>query len=128
MFDELKFFYLRFNYSDEKGFILNVPSLTKGEHLSIGFDNKKRQFNVHFTDDTINEAGAKRRNYIFTLSAFRFFLFLKRFELLYSQSMINLLLTSKINLGKLKKHKLIINTFITSDEAEDNLIQKKKEW
>mgnify|MGYP003624157852 CR=1 FL=1 len=126
MIEDLKKLYLRFNYTDEKGFIFNAPTLKKGEHISIGFDNKKRQFNVHFTDDTINEPGAKRRNYIFTISAFRFFLFLKRFEIFYNQTIINLLFTSKTNLGKLKKNKLIINTFITSDEAEDKLIHKKK--
>ncbi|WP_111309789.1 hypothetical protein [Confluentibacter sediminis] len=126
MIEDLKKLYLRFNYADEKGFIFNAPTLKKGEHISIGFDNKKRQFNVHFTDDTINEPGAKRRNYIFTISAFRFFLFLKRFEIFYNQNIINLLFTSKTNLGKLKKNKLIINTFFTSDEAEDKLIHKKK--
>lgn len=126
MIDELRKLYLRFNYTDEKGFIFNAPTLKEGEHISIGFDNKKRQFNVHFTDDTINELGAKRRNYIFTISAFRFFLFLKRFEIFYNQSIINLLFMSKTNLGKLKKNKIIINTFITSDEAEGKLIQKKK--
>ncbi|WJJ96396.1 hypothetical protein [Algibacter luteus] len=126
MIDELRKLYLRFNYTDEKGFIFNAPTLKEGEHISIGFDNKKRQFNVHFTDDTINELGAKRRNYVFTLSAFRFFLFLKRFELFYNQSILNLVLSSKINFGKLKKHKLIINTFMTSDEAEEKLIHKRK--
>ncbi|XCF04780.1 hypothetical protein ABI125_08560 [Tamlana crocina] len=126
MIDELKQLYLRFNYTDEKGFIFNAPTLKEGEHISIGFDNKRREFNIHFTDDTINEAGAKRRNYIFVLSAFRFFLFLKRFELLYNQSILNLVLSSKTNFGKLKKYKLIINTFISSDEAEDKLIHKRK--
>lgn len=124
--DELRKLYLRFNYTDEKGFIFNAPTLKEGEHISIGFDNKKRQFNVHFTDDTINELGAKRRNYIFTISAFRFFLFLKRFDIFYNQSIINLLFMSKTNLGKLKKNKIIINTFMTSNKAEDKLIQKKK--
>ena len=124
--DELRKLYLRFNYTDEKGFIFNAPTLKEGEHISIGFDNKKRQFNVHFTDDTINELGAKRRNYIFTISAFRFFLFLKRFDIFYNQSIINLLFMSKTNLGKLKKNKIIINTFMTSHKAEDKLIQKKR--
>lgn len=126
MIDELREPYLRFNYTDEKGFIFNVPSLKKGEHLSIGFDNKRKEFNIHFTDDTVIEVGAKRRNYIFSLSAFRFFLFLKRFELFYNQSILNLVLSSKTNFGKLKKYKLIINTFITSEEAEDKLIHKRK--
>jgi len=126
MIDELKKLYLRFNYTDKKGFIFNAPTFKKGEHISIGLDNKRKEFNVHFTDDNIKEPGAKRRNFIFTISAFRFFLFLKRFELFYSQSILNLIFTSKTNLGKLKKHKFIINTFIGSDEAEDKLIHKKK--
>lgn len=75
MIDELKELYLSFNYTDEKGFIFNAPTSKKGEHISIGFDNKRKEFNIHFTDDSINESGAKRRNYIFAMSAFRFFLF-----------------------------------------------------
>ncbi len=126
MIDESKELYIRFNYSDENGFIFNAPTSKKGEHLSIGFDIKRKEFNIHFTDDTINETGAKRRTFIFTISAFRFFLFLKRFKLFYNQSLSNLVFTSKINIGKLKKHKFIINTFISSDEAEDMLIHKKK--
>jgi len=126
MIDELKKLYLRFNYTDKKGFIFNAPTFKNGEHISIGLDNKRKEFNVHFTDDNIKESGAKRRNFIFTISSFRFFLFLKRFELFYSQSILNLIFTSKTNLGKLNKHKFIINTFIGSDEAEDKLIHKKK--
>jgi len=126
MMDELKQLYLRFNYTDEKGFIFNAPTLKKGEHISIGFDNKRKEFNVHFTDDTMKEPGAKRRTFFFVISAFRFFLFLRRFELFYNQNILNLVLSSKTNFGKLKKHKLIINTFITSDEAEDKLIHKRK--
>lgn len=126
MIDELRKLYLRFNYTDEKGFIFNAPTSKNGEHISIGFDNKRKEFNVHFTDDTIKEPGSKRRTFFFVMSAFRFFLFLRRFEMLYTQSMINLVFTSKINLGKLKKHKFIINTFFTSAEAEDKLIHKKK--
>lgn len=126
MIDELKKLYLRFNYTDENGFILTAPTLKEEEHISIGFDNKRREFNVHFTDDNINKSGAKRRNFIFVISAFRFFLFLNRFEVFYTQNIVNLILTSKINLGKLKKNKFIINTLIASDEAEDKLIHKKK--
>jgi len=126
MIDELKKLYLRFNYTDKKGFIFNAPTLKDGEHLSIGFDNKRKEFNVHFTDDTINEPDAKRRNFIFVISAFRFFLFLRRFEVLYNQAMVNLFLNSKTNIGKLKRHKFIINTFINSDEAENKLIHKRK--
>lgn len=126
MIDELKKLYLLFNYTDENGFIFSAPTSKKGEHISIGFDNKRKEFNVHFTDDTIKEFGTKRRNFIFTMSAFRFFLFLNRFELFCNKSIINLVFTSKTNLGKLKKHKFIINTFIDSDKAGDKLIQKKK--
>jgi hypothetical protein len=57
---------------------------------------------------------------------FVFSCFLKRFEVLYNQSIVNLILSSKTNLGKLKKHKLIVNTFVTSNEAEDKLIHKRK--
>ena len=126
MIDDLKKLFLRFNYTDEKGFILNVPSLNKVEHLSLGFDNERKAFNIHFTNDNINEPGAKRREFIFVMSAFRFFLFLNRFEVFYKQSIVNLILSSKTNLGKLKKHKLIVNTFVTSEEAEDKLIHKRK--
>ncbi|MAB49335.1 MAG: hypothetical protein CMC05_11960 [Flavobacteriaceae bacterium] len=126
MIEELRKLYLRFNYTNEKGFIFNAPTSNKGEHISISFDNKRKEFNVHFTDDSIKEAGAKRRTFFFVISAFRFFLFLRRFETLYTQGIINLVFSSKINLGKLKKHKFIINTFFTSDEAEDKLITKKK--
>ena len=126
MINDLKKLFLRFNYTDERGFILNVPSLKNGEHLTLGFDNKRKEFNIHFTDDNINEPGAKRREFIFVMSAFRFFLFLKRFEVFYNQSIINLVLSSKVNLGKLKKHKLIVNTFVTSEGAEDKLIHKRK--
>ncbi|MTE25948.1 hypothetical protein [Winogradskyella ouciana] len=126
MVEDLKKLFLRFNYSDENGFIVNAPTLNEGEHLSIGFDNKRKEFNIHFTDDNINEPGAKRRNFIFTMSAFRFFLFLNRFDTFYKHSIVNLILSSKTNLGKLKKHKFIVNTFVTSDEAEDKLIHKRK--
>lgn len=126
MIEELRKLYLRFNYTDENGFIFNAPTSKKGEHISIGFDNKRKEFNVHFTDDTIKEPGAERRTFFFVISAFRFFLFLRRFEMLYTQSIFNVVFTSKTNLGKLKKHKFIINTFFTSDEAEDKLIAKKK--
>ncbi|WP_339610292.1 hypothetical protein [uncultured Planktosalinus sp.] len=126
MIDDLKKLYLRFNYTDENGFIFNAPTLKEGEHLSIGFDNKRKEFNIHFTNDNINESGAKRRDFIFVISAFRFFLFLKRFDAFYNQSILNLIIESKTNLGKLKKHKFILNTITTSEEAEDKLIHKKK--
>ncbi|SFN81035.1 hypothetical protein SAMN04487989_104149 [Bizionia echini] len=126
MIDDLKKLYLRFNYTDENGFIFNAPILKEGEHLSIGFDNKRKEFNIHFTNDNINESGAKRRDFIFVISAFRFFLFLKRFDAFYNQSILNLIIESKTNLGKLKKHKFILNTITTSEEAEDKLIHKKK--
>ncbi|WP_417238096.1 hypothetical protein [Bizionia sp.] len=126
MVEGLKELFLRFNYTDEKGFILNVPSLNNGEHLTLGFDNKRKEFNIHFTNDNITVPGAKRREFIFAMSAFRFFLFLKRFEVFYNQSIVNLILSSKTNLGKLKKYKFIVNTFVTSDEAEDKLIHKRK--
>ncbi|GFZ76240.1 hypothetical protein GCM10011531_01440 [Aquaticitalea lipolytica] len=126
MIEDLKKLFLRFNYSDENGFILNAPTLNKGEHLSIGFDNKRKEFNIHLTDDNINVPGAKRRNFIFTMSAFRFFLFLNRFDTFYKHSIVDLILSSKTNLGKLKKNKFIVNTFVTSDEAEDKLIHKRK--
>jgi len=126
MIDDLKKLFLRFNYTDEKGFILNVPSLNNGEHLTLGFDNKRKEFNIHFTNDNITVPSAKRREFIFAMSAFRFFLFLKRFEVFYNQSIANLILSSKTNLGKLKKHKFIVNTFVTSVEAEDKLIHKRK--
>jgi hypothetical protein len=79
MIEDLKELYIRFNYSEEKGFIFNAPTLKKGEHISIGFDNKRKQFNVHFTDDNLNQSGAKRRNFIFVISAFRFFSVFKTF-------------------------------------------------
>lgn len=126
MIDDLKKLFLRFNYADEKGFILNVPSLNNGEHLTLGFDNKRKEFNIHFTNDNITVPGTKRREFIFAMSAFRFFLFLKRFEVFYNQSIANLILSSKTNLGKLKKHKFIVNTFVTSVEAEDKLFHKRK--
>ena len=126
MIDDLKKLYLRFNYTDGNGFIFNAPTLKEGEHLSIGFDNKRKEFNIHFTNDTINEPGAKRRDFIFVISAFRFFLFLKRFDAFYNQSILNLIIESKTNLGKLKKHKFILNTITTSEEVEDKLIHKKK--
>jgi hypothetical protein len=126
MMEDLKELYLRFNYSEEKGFIFNAPTLKKGEHISIGFDNKRKQFNVHFTDDNINQSGAKRRNFIFVISAFRFFLFLKRFEIFYNQRMANLVLTSKTNLGKLKKHNLIINALGNSIDLQEKMIFTKK--
>lgn len=126
MIDDLKKLYLRFNYTDENGFIFNAPTLREGEHLSIGFDNKRKVFNIHFTNDTINEPGAKRRNFIFSMSAFRFFLFLNRFEAFYNQSILNLIIESKTNLGKLKKHKFILNTTTASEEIEEKLIHKKK--
>ncbi|MEZ4796192.1 MAG: hypothetical protein R2785_03380 [Flavobacteriaceae bacterium] len=126
MIDDLKKLFLRFNYTDEKGFILNVPSLNNGEHLTLGFDNKKKEFNIHFTNENINEPGAKRREFIFAMSAFRFFLFLKRFEVFYNQSIVNLILSSKTNLGKLKKHKLIINTFTDSVDFEEKIIYQKR--
>ena len=126
MIDDLKKLYLRFNYTDENGFIFNAPTLKEGEHLSIGFDNKRKEFNIHFTNDTINESGAKRRDFIFVISAFRFFLFLKRFDVFYNQSILNLIIASKTNLGKLKKYKFILNTITTSEEVEDKLIHKKK--
>ena len=126
MIDDLKKLYLRFNYTDENGFIFNAPTLKEGEYLSIGFDNKRKEFNIHFTNDNINESGAKRRDFIFVISAFRFFLFLKRFDAFYNQSILNLIIESKTNLGKLKKPKFILNTITTSEEAEDKLIHKKK--
>lgn len=126
MFEDLKKLYIRFNYNEAKGFILNAPTLKEGEHISIAFDNNNREFNIHFTDDKINEPRATRRNFIFTISAFRFFLFLKRFEIFYKQNIVNLILSSKTNLGKLKRNKLIINTFLASADAEDKIIHKRK--
>ncbi|WP_159296167.1 hypothetical protein [Tenacibaculum maritimum] len=74
----------------------------------------------------MNEPGTKRRNFIFTMPAFRFFLFLYRFEKINKQNIIKLILSSKTNLGKLKKHKFIINAFLVSDEIENHLIRSRK--
>lgn len=115
-----------FNYSKEKGFIWTIPTLKKGEHLSIGLDNKRKEFNVHFTDDTIKGQGIHRRNFILTMSSFRFFLLIKRFEVVYQYSLLNLILKSKINPGKLKKHGIILSPLDLSDEHRDNLVKISK--
>lgn len=126
MIDDLTKLFIRFNYNNEKGFILNLPSLKKNEHLTCGFDNKRKEVNIHFTNENINELGAKRREFIFVMSSFRFFLFVNRFKSIFIQNFFNLTLSSKTNFGKLKKHKFIINSLALSEEAEDKLVHKKK--
>lgn len=110
MMEELKHLYMRFNYSDDKGFIVTVSTGKPKEHLSIGFNNDRKEFNVHFTDDSIVEKGALRCNFIFTLSAFRFYLLLQRFEQIFLRSFLNLIFNSKTNLGKLKRMDFYIAT------------------
>lgn len=78
MDNSLRELYIRYNYNEEKGFIVNIPSFKENIHLSIGFDNKRKEFNIHFTDDNIHEEGAKRKKFILVMSAFRFFLFLNK--------------------------------------------------
>lgn len=126
MVDDLKKLYMRFGSSLEKGLIINLPSLNDDEHLSIGYDKKRNEVNIHFTDEKITTLGSKRRNYIFVISPFRFFLFLRRFNVFYTHSFINLMMSAKTNLGKLKKHRLIINTFGDSEGIEQKLLHKRK--
>ncbi len=45
---------------------------------------------------------------------------------IYNHDILNLLLSSKSNIGKLKKHKFIINTFINLDDSVDKMIHKRK--
>jgi len=118
--------YIRFNYTEEKGFICNLPTLEEGIHLTIGFCNKRKEFNIHFTNDNIKESGKDRRDFILTISSFRFFLFSKRFEPFLINKFINLLQSSKINIGRLKKHKLIVNTMITNEYTENHILRKTK--
>lgn len=101
-------FFVRYNYNDEKGFVCNIPTLKEKVHLTIGFDKLRKEFNIHFTDDNIHEKGQKRRSYILTMSAFRFFLFSKRFEKYQNYNHLKLIKESKINLGKLKKNGFMI--------------------
>lgn len=96
--------YARYNYSEEKGIICNLPTFKENIHLTIGFNNKRKEFNIHFTDDNIKEVGAKRRIFILVMSAFRFFLLLNRFNSLYEFRHLKMISDSEINLGKLKKH------------------------
>ncbi|MBB3123792.1 hypothetical protein FHS04_001295 [Mesoflavibacter sabulilitoris] len=126
MIDEFKNFYARFNYNEANGFICTLPTGKQKEHLSIGFDNKRKEFNIHFTDDSIIEKGVKRRNFIFVISAFRFFLIIRRIELFYLSSFLNLVLSSKINLGRLKKHKLMIYNIEDSIDVRNKLFEVTK--
>lgn len=96
--------YARFNYTEEKGVICNLPTFKENIHLTIGFDNKRKEFNIHFTDDNVKEAGAKKREFILVMSSFRFFLLLNRFNTLYEFRHLKMIRDSEINLGKLKKH------------------------
>lgn len=104
MDNSLRELFVRFNYNEETGFICNVPSFKTNVHMSIGFDNKRKEFNIHFTDDNIKEVDAKRRIFILVMSAFRFFLLLNRFNSLYEFRHLKMIRNSEINLGKLKKH------------------------
>ncbi|MFK7806975.1 MAG: hypothetical protein AB8F74_04150 [Saprospiraceae bacterium] len=126
MMDELKHLYARFNYTDDKGFIVTVPTGKNKEHLSLGFDNSRREFNIHITDDSILEKGAKRRSYIFTLSAFRFFLLIKRFEQVFIHSFLSLILSSKTNLGKLKKNGFMFFDIEDTEECKQNFLNITK--
>jgi len=107
MENSLRNLFVRFNYTEEKGFICNLPTGENGIHLSIGFDNNRREFNVHFTDDNIKEVGKERRDFILKMPAFRFFLFIKRFDRFYQLHLIRLFNSSRINLGKLKKFRFL---------------------
>ncbi|NCP60031.1 MAG: hypothetical protein GW839_06995 [Flavobacteriales bacterium] len=118
MNETLRKLYAYFNYNEEKGFICTVPTFKENVHLSIGFDNIRKEFNVHFTDDNIKEVGAIRKDYILVMSAFRFLLFINRFVAFYNFNNRILLKSSKTNLGKLKKHDFMI--FSLDDESVGN--------
>ncbi|HET8838706.1 MAG TPA: hypothetical protein VFM82_06895 [Flavobacteriaceae bacterium] len=79
MKNKIPSFFVRTNIS-EKGFIVNLPSLNLNEHLTIGFDKKRNNFNIHFTKDASLPKHEKRHNFILVLSSFRFLLLLKRLE------------------------------------------------
>jgi hypothetical protein len=95
--------YARYNYTGEKGVICNLPAFKKGIHLTIGFNNERKEFNIHFTDDNIKEVGSIRRKFILVMSSFRFFLLINRFEKLYNFRHLKMISDSEINLGKLKR-------------------------
>ncbi|WP_026451441.1 hypothetical protein [Aequorivita capsosiphonis] len=101
-------FFIRYNYNDEKGFTCQIPTSEKNVHLSIAFNNKSKEFNIHFTDDNIKKSGAKRYNFILVMSAFRFFLLINRFEKLYDFNHLKVIRESKTSLGKLKKNGFMI--------------------
>lgn len=96
--------YARYNYTEEKGVICNLPTFKENIHLTIGFDNKRKEFNIHFTDENVREDGAKKREFILVMSSFRFFLLLYRFYSPYEFRYLKMIRNSEINLGKLKKH------------------------
>jgi hypothetical protein len=108
MKNSLRELYVRFNYNEETGFICNVPSFNANVHMSIGFDNKRKEFNIHFTDDNIKEEGKERRTFILIMSAFRFFLMVKRLVILHNCIHLEFIKKSKINPGKLKKNGFMI--------------------
>ncbi len=95
--------YARYNYTEEKGVICNLPTFEKNIHLTIGYSNRRKEFNLHFTDDNIKEVGSIRRKFILVMSSFRFFLLINRFEKLYNFRHLKMISDSEINLGKLKR-------------------------
>lgn len=117
--------YARFNYTEEKGVICNLPTFKENIHLTISFDNKRKEFNIHFTDDDIKEVGAKRRKFILVLSTFRFFLLVNRFYRLYELRHIKMISDSEINLGKLKKHDIMF-FHLPDSIAESKLLHLTK--
>lgn len=108
MFEEFKSLFIWMSNSEEKGFLFTVPTFEEGIHLSIGFDQKRKEFNIHFTNDNINEPGAKRRDFILVIPSFRFFLMMYRFTDFMKVNLLNLILRNRSNLGKLKKYNFIL--------------------
>lgn len=108
MLEGLKSLFIWMSNNNEKGFIFTVPTFDKGIHLSIGFDKKRNEFNIHYTNDNIKETGKDRRKNLLVIPSFRFFLMLYRLEKIINIIIADLVFKNRCNLGKIKKHNFIL--------------------
>lgn len=124
--EELSRLWVRFKKPDEKGFLMNVPMLEQKKHLSLGYDARSHKINIHITDDTKEHSDKSKYDFIYSISPFRFFLFIKRFGIYQSFAFLELLKSSKINKGRLRRHDLLLMPLEQKDIDIDKFVKRTK--
>jgi hypothetical protein len=126
MFEDLKSLYIWISSSQDKGFIVTVPTFDQGIHLTIGFDNRRKEFNIHLTNDNIKDPGAKRRDFLLVLPSFRFFLMMFRLTEFLQSNLLYLIFSNRSNLGKMKKHNFILIPVENENIQQDDIFKITK--